>query len=100
MQKHDSNATHWFRLWARRRMKTLYQQLGVTPQASPTAIQQSYFRLAKKLDPKNTQDEASDHASAEYQAIKHAYRTLSNSNLRAEYDRSLLEQSAKSGPKK
>ena len=35
-------------------MKTLYEQLGGARLASQTAIQQSYFRLSRKMDPENT----------------------------------------------
>jgi hypothetical protein len=85
---------------ARRRMKTLYQQLGVTPLASPTAIQQSYFRLIKKHESKDPRDPSTERRSDEFTAIKDAYRTLSNLELRAEYDRSLQQQSVKPGIKK
>jgi curved DNA-binding protein CbpA len=74
-------------------MKTLYQQLGVTPVASQTAIQQSYLRLAKKLDPNNPLRPGGESARAEYLAVQNAYRTLSNAQTRAEYDRSLLRSS-------
>lgn len=74
-------------------MKTLYEQLGVTPLASQTAIQQSYFRLAKKLDPENPLRPGGECAQAEYLALQNAYRTLSNVQSRAEYDRILLQSS-------
>jgi curved DNA-binding protein CbpA len=80
-------------------MKTLYEQLGVTPLASQTAIQQSYFRLAKKLDLKNPLRPGGEPAQAEYLALQNAYQTLSNAQSRAEYDRT-LSQSSRSGQKK
>ena len=80
-------------------MKTLYEQLGVTPLASHTAIQQSYFRLAQKLDPKNPRYQGDAGARAAYVAVQNAYRTLSNSQSRADYDRSLQMQAAKGGLK-
>jgi DnaJ-class molecular chaperone len=79
-------------------MKTHYQQLGVTPQASQTVIQQSFFRLAKKLDPKNPVNQGNDRARAEYLAVQCAYRTLSNVDSRADYDRSLQIQALKPAP--
>jgi curved DNA-binding protein CbpA len=79
-------------------MKTLYEQLGVTPLASQTAIQQSYSRLAKKLDPKNPLCPGGECAQAEYLALQNAYRTLSNARSLAEYDHTLL-QSSRSGQK-
>ena len=80
-------------------MKTLYEQLGITPLASQTAIQQSYFRLAKKLDPNNPLNRDGERARAEYLALQNAYRTLSNVQMRAEYDRSLM-QTSRPGQKK
>ena len=80
-------------------MNTLYDQLGVTPLASQTAIQQSYFRLAKKLDRNNPLRAGGERAQAEYLALQNAYRTLSNMETRAEYDRTLL-QSSRPGRKK
>ena len=70
-------------------MKTLYQQLGVTPLATRIAIQQSYFRLAKKFVSSNPLEREHAFNDAEYLALKEAYRTLSDSQLRADYDRSL-----------
>jgi DnaJ-class molecular chaperone len=81
-------------------MKTLYQQLGVTPHASHTAIQQSYFRLKRKFDPKSDPLQRTETPSAEYLALQNAYRTLSNSELRAEYDKSLQVQILKAKTKK
>jgi len=49
-------------------MKTLYEQLGVTPMASQTAIQQSFFRLVKKVDPAHAPHPGAEHARAEYTA--------------------------------
>lgn len=80
-------------------MKTLYEQLGVTPLASQTAIQQSYFRLAKKLGPENPLRPGSECAQVGYLALQNAYRTLSNVQSRAEYDLTLL-QSSRPGQKK
>ncbi len=54
--------------WVWRRMKTLYEQLGVTPMASQTAIQQSFFRLVKKVDPAHAPHPGAEHARAEYTA--------------------------------
>lgn len=80
-------------------MKTLYEELGVTPLASHTVIQQSYFRLVKKLDPKSPLRQGGEHTREQYLAVQNAYRTLSNSQLRADYDRSLQMQVSKAGVK-
>jgi len=73
-------------------MKTLYQQLGITPQASQKAIQQSFFRLARKFDPSNLANQDSAAAREQYAAVQYAYRTLSDPDARANYDRSLQTQ--------
>ena len=83
-----------------RRMKTLYQQLGVTPMASQTAIQQSFFRLVKKSHPANTLHPDAERARAEHTALQNAYRTLSNCQSRADYDRSLQQQLSSPGAKR
>jgi DnaJ-class molecular chaperone len=67
--------------------------LGITPQASQTAIQHSFFRLARKFDPDNPANRGSAAAREQYLAVQYAYRTLSDSGARANYDRSLQKQS-------
>lgn len=74
-------------------MKTLYDQLGVTPQASLNAIQQSFFRLARKFDPDNPANQSSGDAHTQYRAVHDAYRTLSDPVARRQYDLSLQTQS-------
>ncbi|TAJ91946.1 J domain-containing protein [bacterium] len=74
-------------------MKTLYEQLGITPQASQTAIQQSFFRLARKYDPNNPANQGNAQAREQYLAVQIAFRTLSNPDARANYDRSFQKQS-------
>ena len=74
-------------------MKTLYDQLGVTPQASLKAIQQSFFRLAKKFDPNAPGNEGNSDARVQYLAVHDAYRTLSDPDMRRKYDDSLQTRS-------
>jgi len=74
-------------------MKTHYEQLGLTPQASARAIEQSFLRLAKKYDPKDPVNGASVEAQAIYQAVHEAYRVLKNPAARGEYDLTLKTQS-------
>ena len=81
-------------------MKTLYEQLGVTSMASRTAIQQSFFRLVKKLDSANMLHPRAERARAEYTVLQNAYRTLSNCESRADYDRSLQQHSTSPGAKR
>ena len=74
-------------------MKTHYEQLGLTPQASVRAIQQSFARLAKKYDPKDPANHGNEEVRAEYRAVHEAYRTLSDADARRNYDLSLRTQS-------
>jgi len=73
-------------------MKTHYEQLGLTPQASARAIEQSFLRLSKKYDPKDPANGASVDALAAYQAVHEAYRTLNNPQARHDYDLTLRSQ--------
>ena len=80
-------------------MKTHYEQLGITPHASQTVVQQSFLRLARKLDPKNPANAGNDRMRTEYLALQCAYRTLANASSRADYDRSLQLQAVKPAPR-
>lgn len=73
-------------------MKTHYEQLGLTQQASARAIEQSFLRLSKKYDPKDPANAASDEALAAYQAVHDAYRTLNDPQARRDYDLTLRGQ--------
>jgi molecular chaperone DnaJ len=73
-------------------MKTHYEQLGLTPQASARAIEQSFLRLSKKYDPKDPANGASAEVQALYQAVHDAYRTLNNPQARQVYDLTLRTQ--------
>lgn len=74
-------------------MKTLYDRLGVTPQASLKAIQQSFFRKAKQFDPDNPANKGNADARLQYLAVHDAYRTLSDPEARRKYDRTLQMES-------
>lgn len=74
-------------------MKTLYDRLGITPQASEKAIQQSFYRLAKKFDPGHISNQGKADTREQYLAVREAYRTLSDPEARRNYDRSLQTQS-------
>ena len=70
-------------------MKTLYQKLRITPQATPRMVQQAFLRLARKYDPSLPQNQANPDAPAQYDAINEAYRTLIDPDRRYLYDQSL-----------
>lgn len=74
-------------------MKTLYNRLGVTPQASHKAIQQSFFRLVKKFDSASPENQGNAEARLQYLAIHDAYRVLSDPQARQKYDLNLRTQS-------
>ena len=74
-------------------MKTHYEQLGLTPQASARAIEQSFLRLAKKFDPKDPANLGSAAAQASYAAVHEAFRTLNDPEARRIYDQTLRGQS-------
>jgi DnaJ-class molecular chaperone len=73
-------------------MKTYYEQLGLTPQASVRAIEQSFLRLAKKYDPKDPANQDNAEAPVLYQAVHDAYRTLNDPEARRVYDQTLRVQ--------
>lgn len=73
-------------------MKTHYEQLGLTPQASDHAIEQSFLRLAKKYDPKDPANHDSAGAKALYLAVHDAHRTLHDPEARRIYDQTLRVQ--------
>ena len=59
---------------------TLYETLGVQPNASPQVIKEAYRRLAQKHHPDKDGDEAT------FKAIKAAYEVLSDVERRKRYD--------------
>jgi curved DNA-binding protein CbpA len=73
-------------------MKTHYDQLGLTPQASVRVVEQSFLRLARKYDPAAPGNNSAG-ALAEYQAVHDAYKILSNAEARRSYDLTLRAQS-------
>jgi len=73
-------------------MKTHYEQLGLTPQASARAIAQPFLRLSKKYDPKEPANAASGDAVAAYQAVHEAYRALNDPQARRDYYLTLRTQ--------
>ena len=74
-------------------MATLYERLGVTPQASQITIRQSFYRLAKKFDPYSPANEDDATARLQYFALHDAYRVLSYPDARQKYDLNLHAQS-------
>ena len=79
---------------------THYDILEVTHTASPEVIHAAYMALVKKYHPDLYQDEQ-DKVGAEerMKQINDAYRVLSSSALRADYDRQLQQLSAQPQPR-
>lgn len=63
-------------------MKTLYDELGVEPTATPQQVKKAYRRRAKKVHP-----DKSPAAVEEFLAVQKAYYILSDDRRRALYDR-------------
>ena len=63
-------------------MKTLYDELGVEPTATPQQVKKAYRRRAKKVHP-----DKSPAATEEFLAVQKAYDVLSDGRRRALYDR-------------
>ena len=71
-----------------------YEILGVTPRASRSEVQEAYRSLAKVYHPDvhgSATRTVQDRMQAAMGQINEAYRVLSDSALRQEYDRSLTE---------
>merc|ERR1719399_635293 len=73
----------------------LYDALGVSTDASGSAIRKAYFKLAKELHPDKNRDDPNAHDK--FQKVGEAYQVLSNDELREQYDakgKAALESSA------
>jgi ribosomal protein S12 methylthiotransferase accessory factor len=76
------------------RGQNLYQVLGLTPAAGESEVRHNYYSLAKRLHPdKFSEEETKNRAEKLFAAITEAYATLSKSESRAEYDKSLTAAS-------
>ena len=67
--------------------KTLYEILGIKPEATPAEIQAAYDELAGPLEDDETQPDPTHRL-----AWKEAHGTLSNARRRAAYDKSLRQR--------
>lgn len=65
--------------------KTLYEILGVSPDATCEEIKTKYRLLVKQLHP----DTGSKTTTEEFRDITYAYHTLSDPSLREAYDKSI-----------
>lgn len=62
-----------------------YELLGVGPKATAREIKKAYFRKAKDVHPDKNPN--NPEANEEFLRLHHAYSTLSDDKLRAEYDK-------------
>lgn len=67
-------------------MKNYYQVLEVNENASPEVIEKAYKVLAKKYHPDSWPSNKSYWAEDRFKEITEAYQTLSNTELRKNYD--------------
>jgi uncharacterized membrane protein YdbT with pleckstrin-like domain len=74
-------------------MATLYEFLGIEPEASPDEIKAAAQRLAKKFHP--TKYPGNKRIATRFKKIKLVYNTLANPKKRAAYDAALAKQMAK-----
>ena len=71
--------------------KNYYEILQIDRNASPEIIEKAYKTLAKKYHP-DLQDEAhKKEAEEKFKIINEAYQTLSNPQLKASYDKNILD---------
>jgi DnaJ-domain-containing protein 1 len=70
-------------------MVNYYENLKVSPKASNAEIKSAYRRLARKLHP--DKNNGSEEKAKEFAKVAKAYEILGNPQLRADYDRGLLQ---------
>lgn len=67
-----------------------YRLLGVPPDSGQRKIKTAYRELAKRFHP--DRNKGSETAAELFRQVNHAYKVLSDSKLRGEYDRQLAQQ--------
>lgn len=73
-------------------MKTIYEILEVSENASKEVIEKAYKVLAKKYHPDLQEEDNKEESKKKMQEINEAYEILSDDVKRKEYDAKLLEQ--------
>jgi DnaJ-class molecular chaperone len=73
----------------RKSLKNYYAILGVSPSASPKAIQQAFRKEAQKYHPDVNPDPG---AIEIFQELVEAYRTLNGPERRDEYDEKIISE--------
>ncbi len=67
-----------------------YRLLGVLPDSEPPEIRSAYRSLAKRFHP--DRNKGSETAAELFRQVNHAYRVLSDPNLRKRYDEKLARE--------
>ncbi len=75
-----------------------YHLLGVPPDAGERRIRSAYRSLAKRFHP--DRNSGSETAAELFRQVNHAYKVLSDPQLRAHYDKKLSQQEAQAVTKK
>ena len=77
-------------------MKNFYEILEINEKASPEIVEKAYKVLVKKYHPDlQTDPQKKQECEAKIKEINEAYETLSNEDLRAEYDNQLKQDKIK-----
>ena len=75
---------------SRKKEKTYYEVLGITPNVTQAQVKEAFFKLSKVYHP--DKNAGSKEAQRQFAAINEAYSVLRNVTLRKRYDRGTLRQ--------
>ena len=79
----------WKWLRPRKKLKNYYAVLGVSPGASPKAVQRAFWKAAQTLHPDVNPDPG---ALERFKEVVEAYQTLKGPDARGDYDAQVIAQ--------